>query len=54
VCSGHDLCPLQPSFPDDEEPDIYQELVDDFKEATEAIAHITSAKGIVNIVFFGP
>jgi hypothetical protein len=45
---------LQPGFPDGEDLDNYQELVDDFEGATEAAAHITPAEGIVNRVFFGP
>jgi hypothetical protein len=54
VCSWHHLHPLQPGFLDSEDPDIYQELVDDFEGNTKARAHITLAKGIVNHVFFGP
>ena len=53
VRSGHDLCLLEPGFPDGEDPDIYQELVDDFEGATEAVVHITPVEGIVNHVFFG-
>jgi hypothetical protein len=45
---------LQPGFPNGEDPDNYQKLVDDFKGATEAAAHITSNEGIVNRVFFSP
>ena len=37
-----------------EDPDIHQELVDDFEGLAEAVAHITPAEGIVNRVFFGP
>ena len=37
-----------------EDPNIHQELVDDFEGATEAVAHITQAKGIINRIFFGP
>ena len=54
VCLGHDLHLLQPGFPDGEDPDNYQELVDDFEGATDAVAHITLDEGIVNRVFFGP
>ena len=53
VRSGHDLRPLQPCFLDGKDPDIYQELVDDFEGATEAVVHITPVEGIVNHVFFG-
>jgi hypothetical protein len=45
---------MQPGFPDGEDPDDYQELVDDFEGATSTMAHITLAEGIVNHVFLGP
>jgi hypothetical protein len=51
---GHDLRPLQPSFSDGKDPDDYQELVEDFKGATVAVANITPVEGVVNNVFFGP
>ena len=54
VCSWHHLHPLQPGFPDGEDPDNYQELVDNFEGAAEAVAHITPAEVIVNRVFFSP
>ena len=52
--SGHDLCPMQPAFPHGEDPDYYQDLVYDFEGAADAVANITSAKGLMNNVFFGP
>ena len=39
--SGHDLHQLQPSYLVGENPDDYQELVEDFEGATEAVANIT-------------
>ena len=54
VRSGHNLHPLQHDFLDGEDPNDYQELVDDFEGATDAVAHITPDEGIVNRVFFGP
>ena len=54
VRSGHDLHLLQPGFLDGKDPDIHQELVDDFEGATVAIVHITLAEGIINRIFFGP
>jgi len=54
VCSGHDLRPLQPGFLDGKDPDDYQELVDDFEGAADAVAHRTLAKGVINRVLFGP
>ena len=54
VRSGHDLHLLQPGFLDGKDPDIHQELVDDFEGAADAVAHLTLADGIVNRVFFVP
>lgn len=31
MCSGHDLRPLQPDYPNGEDPEDYQELVEDFE-----------------------
>ena len=41
VHSGHDLRPLQPSFPHGEDPNYYQDLVEDFEGAVKAVANIT-------------
>ena len=54
VRSEHDLHPLQPGFPDSEDPENYQELVDDFEGVADAVAHVTPAEGIINHVFFSP
>ena len=52
--SGHNLLSLQPGYPDGENPDDYQELVEDFEGATDAVTNITHAKEVVNKVFLGP
>ena len=52
--SGHNLHSLQPGYPDGENPDDYQELVEDFEGATDAVTNITHAKEVVNKVFLGP
>jgi H2-forming N5,N10-methylenetetrahydromethanopterin dehydrogenase-like enzyme len=54
VHSGHDLRLVEPSFPEEENPKDYQDLVDDFKGADVAMADITSAEEGVNNVFLGP
>lgn len=41
VRSGHDLRSLQSGFPHGEDPYYYQDLVEDFEGATEAVANIT-------------
>jgi hypothetical protein len=52
--SGHDLHQLQPSYPDDENLDDNQELVEDFEGVTEAVANITQDEEVINNVFFSP
>ena len=50
---GHDLCLVGPGFLE-ENPDDYQDLVDDIEGAGAAVTNITSAKEVVNNVFLGP
>jgi hypothetical protein len=45
---------VEPDFPEEENPDDYQDLVDDFERAGAAVANITSAKEVVNNIFLGP
>ena len=52
--SGHDLRLLQPSFLHGEDPNYYQDLVEDFEGDAEAVADITQANEVVNNVFFHP
>ena len=54
VRSGHDLHLVEPGFSEEENPDDYQDLVDDFEGVGVAMANITSAKEVVNNVFLGP
>ena len=49
VNSRHDLRGLQPSFADD-----HHELVEAIAGHADAVADTSSAKGIVNNIFFGP
>ena len=45
---------VEPGFPEKENPDDYQDLVDDFEGAGAAMVNITSAKEVVNNFFLGP
>lgn len=51
---GYELRHLQPSFPDGEDPDDYEELVEDFTGVADVVTNITPAEGVVNNVFHGP
>ena len=51
---GHDLRLVEPGFLEEEKPDDYQDLVDNFEGAGTAVADITSAEEVVNNVFLGP
>ena len=50
----HDLRLVEPGFLEEENPDDYYDLVDDFKGAGAAVANITSAKEVVNNAFLSP
>jgi hypothetical protein len=52
--SGHDLHSVEPSFPEEENPDDYHDLVDDFKGAGVVVVNITAVKEAMNYVFLGP
>jgi hypothetical protein len=54
VCSSHDLHLVEPGFPEEENLDDYQDLVDDFKGVDAVVVNITSAEEVVNNVFLGP
>ena len=47
VRSGHDVRLVELSFLEKENPDDYQDLVDDFEGASTAMANITSAEVVV-------
>ena len=51
---GHDLRLVEPGFLEEENPDDYQDLVDDFEGASATVAYITLAEEVVNNVFLGP
>ena len=52
--SGHDLCLVEPGFPKEENPDGYQDLVDDFEGAGVTVVNITSTEEVLNNIFLGP
>ena len=54
VRSGHDLRLVEPIFLKEENPDDYQDLVDDFEGAGTTMANITLVEEVVNNVFLGP
>jgi hypothetical protein len=45
---------VEPGFPEGEALDDYQDLVEDFEGASDAMANITSAEEVINNVFLGP
>ncbi|PVH31695.1 hypothetical protein PAHAL_9G214200 [Panicum hallii] len=50
---GHELRYLQPGFPGEDDPADYDELINDFEGAAEAVGNIVDEDGAVNNVFFG-
>ena len=54
VRSGHDLRLVEPGFPEEENPNDYQDLVDDFEGADATMVNVTSAEEVMNNVFLGP
>jgi hypothetical protein len=53
VCSRHDHRLVEPGFPEGDDLEDYQDLVD-FKGAGDAMANITVAEEVINNVFFIP
>jgi hypothetical protein len=45
---------VEPGFPEEENPDDYQDLVDDFERVGAVVANITSAMEVMNNIFLGP
>ena len=54
LCSGHELCHLEPSFLDTDWLEDQEDLIGDFADATKAIAVIIPAEDVVNNIFLGP
>ena len=51
VQTGHDLHTMEVGFPTDDGPKEYEDLIEDFTAAAEAIMDITPAQDVVNKVF---
>ena len=54
VRSGYNLRLLPHGFPAIDHLEDYEDLFEDFKDAANTVAFISSAKDIVNKVFFSP
>jgi len=42
---------MEPGFPMADDPDIHEDLIEDFKDAIAAIVDITLAQDVINRVF---
>ena len=51
VQTGHDLHTMEVGFPTDDGPEEYEDLIEDFTAAAEAIVDITPAQDVVNMAF---
>ena len=51
VRTGHDLHTMEVGFLTDDGPEEYEDLIEDFTTAAEAIVDITPAQDVVNKVF---
>jgi hypothetical protein len=45
---------VEPGFPEKENPDDYQDLVDGFEGVGATVENITSVKEVMNNIFLGP
>jgi len=51
VQTGHDLRTMEPGFLMVDEPNMHEDVIVDFEDATTAIVDITLAQSIINRVF---
>ena len=51
VQTGHDLRTMELGFPMTDDPDMHEDQIKNFNDATTAIVDITSAQHIINKVF---
>jgi len=51
VQTGHDLCTMEPGFPMADDPNMHEDLIEDFDDDATAIVDITSAQDVINKVF---
>jgi len=54
LCSGHNLCLLEPGFPVGADEEEKEELTGDFTTAAEAIVAATHAGDVILAAFFEP
>jgi hypothetical protein len=48
---GHDLLSMEIGFPVTDDPDLHEDLIEEFDDAAAAIVDIISAQDVVNRVF---
>jgi len=48
---GHDLRTMELGFPMADDPDMHEDLIEDFNDVAEAILDIISAQDVINNVF---
>jgi hypothetical protein len=48
---GHDLLSMETGFPVTDDPDLHEDLIEEFDDAAAAIVDIISAQDVVNRVF---
>ena len=51
VQTGHDLRTMEPCFSMADDPDMHEDLIEDFDDAVVPIMDITSAQDVINKVF---
>ena len=51
VQTGHDLRTMEPGFLMADDPDMHEDLIEDFNDVAEAILDIISAQDVINNVF---
>ena len=51
VQTGHELCTMELGFLMADDPDMHEELIEDFDDVVQAIVDITSTQDVINKVF---
>ena len=51
VQTEHDLRTMEPGFPMADDPNMHEDLIEDFGDAADAIVDIISAQDVINKVF---
>jgi hypothetical protein len=50
-CLWHDLVSMEPGFPMTDDPNMHEDLIQDFDDAAAAMVDIISAQDVMNWVF---